>query len=1070
MKKLLALVLALVMTLSLAVVGSNAAFKDADKVSATYAEAVDVLAGMKVFQGYTDGSFQPEGSITRAEVAAIVYRLYTGDVTDKQASLYATYNKFNDMDGASWAKGYIGYCGNAGLVKGYDAKTFGPSDKVTGYQALAMILRAVGYDKNNEFTGADWQLHVAQYAQQLGILKNVKGEDLNAAASRQLVAELLFQTAAKVHCVNYTAALGYTDTSSILGPTKNATLGEKNFGLKYTESNSDEFGRPYYVWYDARDTKDGNYVALTSTLYATVKATPVKTYTEAVTECQVAEDYGFKATKEFTVYTNGFNNSAKQTLNAINTVNKIGAQGRLTEVYKDRIVMIDTLLAKVTNVTKAVFDAAGHLSTPSSITLEIYDGESGSIASDTYKYYDTTTTIFNDKVDYTYAKGDYVLVYAVQADKNVSVGGSSVKISAVDESTTYKHIEINGVAKSIVGAQSTIWNYASKHVIGGTDYNDNNRFHFDQACKELTNHTWFMDSYGNLIGAANIVSNNYAVLVDIIYNKGTTTFGNASATLMDLAGNKSTVTVSNIDSLATTYSPTAPWGATTNTTAYDGVHNGRFDNTNHFAYVSDDWASNKAFWGYALYRVDTNLDGSVNLVGNGAVQYVQNANFDAYGSAILSGSTVKTYVNNATQYVICTKNTDGTFSYANITGTQAMSAYAKADLFFVADEHNIAKYVYIKDGVQGNSNHALVSAIKNIGHTGPVTEGVNTVYSMEVLYNGEKQIIKTNVTNSGLLETLRQNPNKLYYAEFDTTNKATYGYLTSLTLIDRLYNGNTSTTEPLTYGTSKVVYMASAYYDNGVLINNDTSVGGSFMIDQAKIRGAYTGEAGSAATIFTADSNILKNNAVWVVYTPSVYNTASYVYVGAKPTSTAAAAETALTGKTLTDIELTDATFDSVKAAAVAAAQKKLSDEKITGVTVALDSMTNTAGTSTVPAVGSTDNCTFKFTLTDASGATATNVSCSAKVVNKYSSDSLNAKIKSTVEGIKTVQANFTKDDIVNAVKTALTGANIATTDLTFNVTIPAGVHAGDKVVVEVTGKVGTIAVNVVGADVIVQA
>ena len=231
MKKLLALVLALVMTLSLAVVGSNAAFKDADKVSATYAEAVDVLAGMKVFQGYTDGSFQPEGSITRAEVAAIVYRLYTGDVTDKQASLYATYNKFADMDGASWAKGYIGYCGNAGLIKGYDAKTFGPSDKVTGYQALAMILRAVGYDKNDEFTGAQWQLRVASTAQQLGILKNVKGVDLNAAASRELVAELLFRTAAEVPMVTYTPALGYTNMTAIVNGTQNATLGKKNFGL-----------------------------------------------------------------------------------------------------------------------------------------------------------------------------------------------------------------------------------------------------------------------------------------------------------------------------------------------------------------------------------------------------------------------------------------------------------------------------------------------------------------------------------------------------------------------------------------------------------------------------------------------------------------------------------------------------------------------------------------------------------------------------------------------------------------------------------------------------------------------
>ena len=235
MKKLLALVLALVMTLSLAVVGSNAAFKDAKDTTETYAEAVDVLSGMGVFNGYknADGtySFQPKGEITRAEVAAIVYRLYTGDVTDKQASLYATYNKFADMDGAAWAKGYIGYCGNAGLIKGYDAKTFGPSNKVTGYEALAMILRAVGYDKNNEFTGAQWQLHVASTAQQLGILKNVKGVDLNAAATRELVAELLFRTAAEVPMVTYTPALGYTNMTAILNGTENATLGKKNFGL-----------------------------------------------------------------------------------------------------------------------------------------------------------------------------------------------------------------------------------------------------------------------------------------------------------------------------------------------------------------------------------------------------------------------------------------------------------------------------------------------------------------------------------------------------------------------------------------------------------------------------------------------------------------------------------------------------------------------------------------------------------------------------------------------------------------------------------------------------------------------
>ena len=145
MKKLLAMVLALVMTLSLAV--SANAFKDDKSISDDYAEAVAVLNGMGVFKGYEDGSFKPTGDITRAEVSAIVYRVYTQDVKDAKASMYATYNKFSDMAGAGWAQGYIGYCANAELVKGYPDGTFKPSGKVTGYEVLAMIFRAVGYDK-----------------------------------------------------------------------------------------------------------------------------------------------------------------------------------------------------------------------------------------------------------------------------------------------------------------------------------------------------------------------------------------------------------------------------------------------------------------------------------------------------------------------------------------------------------------------------------------------------------------------------------------------------------------------------------------------------------------------------------------------------------------------------------------------------------------------------------------------------------------------------------------------------------------------------------------------------------
>ena len=357
MKKLLAMVLALVMTLSLAV-SANAAFKDDKSISDDYAESVAVLNGMGVFKGYEDGSFKPEGNITRAEVATIIYRIYTADVAKNDKSgLYATYNKFSDMAGAGWAQGYIGYCANASLVKGYPDGTFKPSGKVTGYEVLAMILRAVGYDKNNEFSGADWALHVAQTAQQLGVLDNVaKTTDLNAPASRELVAELLFQGIQKAQ-VTYTPAFGYV-TDKVIS-TKTNSLGEKNFKLA-SAAAADKWGRPATKWTYTTGDKATTFVEK-----------PDLTYTKAVTECDVAHDAGLKVDTAYTLYVNGQKQPATYTVNLTDTKTKMGAQGRLFEVYDDTIVMIDTFLAKVTKVTAASTDRNGHV-TDATVDLKVY--------------------------------------------------------------------------------------------------------------------------------------------------------------------------------------------------------------------------------------------------------------------------------------------------------------------------------------------------------------------------------------------------------------------------------------------------------------------------------------------------------------------------------------------------------------------------------------------------------------------------------------------------------------------------------------------------------------------------
>ena len=228
LKKILALALALVMTLSLMTVAN--AFNDDSQIDAKYDEAVTVLSNLKVFKGVNDGSnFAPKQTITRAEVAAIIYRIVTGDVNDTQAGIYKDYAKFKDVAQNHWAAGYIGYCSNAELIVG-DGTNFYPDQTVNGYQALAMILRAMGYDQNDEFKGEGWEIRVASTAQQRNLLVNINAGTLGTGASREMVAEILFQAITK-NTVVYTPALGYY-TSELIDGIATESLGYKTFGLQ----------------------------------------------------------------------------------------------------------------------------------------------------------------------------------------------------------------------------------------------------------------------------------------------------------------------------------------------------------------------------------------------------------------------------------------------------------------------------------------------------------------------------------------------------------------------------------------------------------------------------------------------------------------------------------------------------------------------------------------------------------------------------------------------------------------------------------------------------------------------
>ncbi len=248
LKKFLALVLAMmmVMSLMLTVNAKNVEFSDDETITEVFKEDLTVLAGMKVVKGYAgnneDGQYKPQGDITRAEMAAIVYRLATGDVDDKQTDAYVGASNFLDVKDDAWYAGYVNYCENSRYIAGDGKGYFRPTDKVTGYEALAMLLRAMGYNEpDHNFTGSNWATTVLMTARPNGMLAKVDktsyASRLSLPATRELVAELAFQTAIRPQ-VQWTLAFGYQDAplSGVIGgdEDKYPSLGEANFGLTST--------------------------------------------------------------------------------------------------------------------------------------------------------------------------------------------------------------------------------------------------------------------------------------------------------------------------------------------------------------------------------------------------------------------------------------------------------------------------------------------------------------------------------------------------------------------------------------------------------------------------------------------------------------------------------------------------------------------------------------------------------------------------------------------------------------------------------------------------------------------
>ena len=541
MKKLLALVLALVMSMSLVTI-SNAAFKDADKID--YKEAVDVMNAVGVFIGDEKGNFNAKENLTREQAAKIIAYLELGE---KAADALVGGATFTDVASTRWSAGFVGYCAKAGVVAGYDGK-FDPAGQLTALQFGKMLLVELGYDaKAAGMVGADWAINTSKLMAKAKLMDGIDGS-VNQVLTREKAAQMCLN-ALEAPTVEYTTKgssisvngaeinLGASEPSYVTNTiakeqtisseklTNNGgytiELGEKLYKNLKKISTTDDFGRPATKW-TWKSESVGTYADAADL-----------SYTKAVKAGDIYKDLNLSdtvAAKNVTVWVNGEQVSAASLDIKKGSETKIGAKlydakngtngnGVLTEVFYDDvadtmvITQIVTYIGEVAKTVKATDKRDAYVV----ITAKTGDNNAYTMPKDS-KGIKASPLEF--ETDETFADDTYVLyTYSFKAE--------AVKSLAAAE-------KVEGYVTKTINSASDL-DKNNGMTISGTEY----KMSLATAGEALGNvsvkndYTVYLDQYGYIIYVEQVQELGSYALVLATANKGSFIGNKAQLLLTD---------------------------------------------------------------------------------------------------------------------------------------------------------------------------------------------------------------------------------------------------------------------------------------------------------------------------------------------------------------------------------------------------------------------------------------------------------------------------------------------------------------------------------------------------------
>ena len=128
-------------------ISGKSTFKDIDK-NAWYADYVGYLEKYDVINGYNDGTFKPDASVTRAEFVAMTVRYYDlfNDVNKKGNTV-----KYTDVENSYWAYSDIAFAKNIGWLNGYSDGSFRGDNDITRAEVVTVVNRATGRVADKEY-------------------------------------------------------------------------------------------------------------------------------------------------------------------------------------------------------------------------------------------------------------------------------------------------------------------------------------------------------------------------------------------------------------------------------------------------------------------------------------------------------------------------------------------------------------------------------------------------------------------------------------------------------------------------------------------------------------------------------------------------------------------------------------------------------------------------------------------------------------------------------------------------------------------------------------------------------